>query len=777
MVHSGSDHSRFRPTCRPWRTQFGLQHRLGRVIVMIYSFVMVMSLLMVVLYVTKLTVLRAEQSVQLAMSMAQPLGAERSAYVRAKAPGKAGGVDHPVMPVDTDVFAKTETPSKTGMPYMTDDRLKEEAFTLKHAEALVEQLFKHDDNITRLVVTLSGDNKVNSVEVIGTRLAHRQSEEAICSSGLCTSEIAVSALEATELEASELGESQLCSSVCCPSVKGYPLWTLNITGSLGDPPQKSMVYQVDYCIAVMWFSAFSKALPLLVIYLMSLSAAFVILYRWLHRQSQESRRLLETGLAMTEQLTEELRDCRQPAPSTFDSSVSSQLKQYPDIWANVSHELCTPLNGILGFVQCLEHEHALSDKPLYKGGDKGRNKGIDKEASDVAKAKSHKDEILPAAKEAEIAAPTPASTVETVSPMLEQTAFIKQAALTLNHSIEGLLDYLRLEQGDVVTEMQCVRVSQLVRQCVDNITARATEKRLRLDVRLPSDANLPVMLDTQHLQKIIGCLLDNAVKFTDDGEIRVSVTLTPQAAVLLQNGEPEGDRSVSERVPLSYVDIDIRIQDSGGGIPVNRLQAVFRPFIQADAAVAEHYGGLGLGLTIASRLAKLMGARLRLNSSKGKGVECCLTLTANQATQGTLPVEEAFRTCDLSRFKACSVLVADDSKVNQLLVKALLVSMGMSRIRFADDGRQAVAAVKADQPDVVLMDCQMPQMNGIEATAAIRRYYGSNQLPVVALTANVSETERQRCLNAGMNDFVTKPVFKTELFQALWTVLEAKQPK
>lgn len=758
MVHSGSDHSRFRPTCRPWRTQFGLQHRLGRVIVMIYSFVMVMSLLMVVLYVTKLTVLRAEQSVQLAMSMALPLGAERSAYARTKAPGKAGGVDHSVMPVDTDVFAITETPSKTGMPYMTDDRLKEEAFTLKHAEALVEQLFKHDDNITRLVVTLSGDNKVNSVEVIGTRLAHWQSEEAICSSGLCSS---------------ELGELQICSSVCCPSVKGYPLWTLNITGSLGDPPQKSMVYQVDYCIAVMWFSAFSKALPLLVIYLMSLSAAFVILYRWLHRQSQESRRLLETGLAITEQLTEELRDCRQPAPSTFDSSVSSRSKQYPDIWANVSHELCTPLNGILGFVQCLEHEHALSDKPLYKGGDKGRNKGIDKEASDVAKAKSHKDEILPAAKEAEIAAPT----VETVSPMLEQTAFIKQAALTLNHSIEGLLDYLRLEQGDVVTEMQCVRVSQLVRQCVDNITARATEKRLRLDVRLPSDANLPVMLDTQHLQKIIGCLLDNAVKFTDDGEIRVSVTLTPQAAALPQNGEPEGDCSVSERVPLSYVDIDIRIQDSGGGIPVNRLQAVFRPFIQADAAVAEHYGGLGLGLTIASRLAKLMGARLRLNSSTGKGVECCLTLTANQATQGTLPVEEAFRTCDLSRFKACSVLVADDSKVNQLLVKALLVSMGMSRIRFADDGRQAVAAVKANQPDVVLMDCQMPQMNGIEATAAIRRYYGSNQLPVVALTANVSETERQRCLNAGMNDFVTKPVFKAELFQALWAVLEAKQPK
>lgn len=762
MVHSGSDHSRFRPTCRPWRTQFGLQHRLGRVIVMIYSFVMVMSLLMVVLYVTKLTVLRAEQSVQLAMSMALPLGAERSAYARTKAPGKAGGVDHSVMPVDTDVFAITETPSKTGMPYMTDDRLKEEAFTLKHAEALVEQLFKHDDNITRLVVTLSGDNKVNSVEVIGTRLAYRQSEEAICSSGLCSS---------------ELGELQICSSVCCPSVKGYPLWTLNITGSLGDPPQKSMVYQVDYCIAVMWFSAFSKALPLLMIYLMSLSAAFVILYRWLYRQSQESRRLLETGLAMTEQLTEELRDCRQPAPSTSDSSVSSRSKQYPDIWANVSHELCTPLNGILGFVQCLEHEHALSDKPLYKGGDKGRNKGIDKEASDVAKAKSHKDEILPAAKEAEIAAPTPASTVETVSPMLEQTAFIKQAALTLNHSIEGLLDYLRLEQGDVVTEMQCVRVSQLVRQCVDNITARATEKRLRLDVRLPSDANLPVMLDTQHLQKIIGCLLDNAVKFTDDGEIRVSVTLTPQAAALPQNGEPEGDCSVSERVPLSYVDIDIRIQDSGGGIPVNRLQAVFRPFIQADAAVAEHYGGLGLGLTIASRLAKLMGARLRLNSSTGKGVECCLTLTANQATQGTLPVEEAFRTCDLSRFKACSVLVADDSKVNQLLVKALLVSMGMSRIRFADDGRQAVAAVKANQPDVVLMDCQMPQMNGIEATAAIRRYYGSNQLPVVALTANVSETERQRCLNAGMNDFVTKPVFKAELFQALWTVLEAKQPK
>jgi CheY-like chemotaxis protein len=281
------------------------------------------------------------------------------------------------------------------------------------------------------------------------------------------------------------------------------------------------------------------------------------------------------------------------------------------------------------------------------------------------------------------------------------------------------------------------------------------------------------MVDAGRLRQVLVNLLRNAVKFTTEG----TVTLA------LSQEEPLADG----RVMLTFA-----VRDTGIGIAPDRLDAIFQPFTQADTSMTRRFGGTGLGLTISSRLVTLLGGSLSVHSTERVGSEFLVRLPAalastddlgtsrespivacpgtspggapGDAPGATEPAEETFR-----------VLVAEDNPVNQRIAQQMLRKRKLS-VTLADDGRQAVDAFQSGRFDLVLMDVQMPEMNGFEAVAAIRALehaQGRPHTPIVAVTAHAMVGDRERCLEAGMDAYLAKPLRRQLLFELVDELLGA----
>ena len=369
------------------------------------------------------------------------------------------------------------------------------------------------------------------------------------------------------------------------------------------------------------------------------------------------------------QLLEELRHAKTSAEQTT-AAKSSFL-------AVMSHELRTPLHGILGSAELLlQHD-------------------------------------LP-------------------SPAMELARLLYRAGSALQTIVDDVLDYSRVEAGQMHIERIPFRFEDTVLEVLALQGEVAAGKRLRLMHSIDSELPKYVVGDPIRLRQVLLNLVTNALKFTPSGEVEVRVRPGP------------------EKDTLAFT-----VRDTGIGIAEAAQSRLFTVFQQADVSTTRHYGGTGLGLAICRQLVRLMGGEITVSSEPGRGSEFCFWCTLPEAPNEAQPIAAVEGTLWRGQHR---VLVVDDHDGNRLLMRRMLERLGCT-IEEAADGRAAVEAIANGRFDIVLMDCSMPVMDGYEATRAVRELDGDcSNVPILALTANAQAEDKRRCLDAGMDGYLSKPV-------------------
>lgn len=324
-----------------------------------------------------------------------------------------------------------------------------------------------------------------------------------------------------------------------------------------------------------------------------------------------------------------------------------------------------------------------------------------------------------------------------------------QTLLTL---LNDILDFSKIEAGKLELALAVVDPAQILHETANLFRENAAEKGLALEAHWEGTTQR-YLADPHRLRQMLSNLVNNAVKFTATGKIGILAK--------------EIERSSGAAL------LEFEVSDTGVGIEKDKLQLLFKPFSQADGSIARQFGGSGLGLSIVRSLAQIMDGDVGVESTPGQGSRFRFRIRANLAPENA-DARSSFRVNEESaaaagRLKG-NILVVEDNPTNRKVVRVLLARLGLD-CRIAPDGRAGVEAV-ADDPsiDLILMDIQMPVMDGYAATRAIRRWETENGLPrraIVALTADAFEEDRRRCLDAGMDDFLTKPLGLDKLTLAL----------
>ena len=360
--------------------------------------------------------------------------------------------------------------------------------------------------------------------------------------------------------------------------------------------------------------------------------------------------------------------------------------------ATMSHEIRTPMNGILGIA------NLLADTP----------------------------------------------TTEDQKRLLQS---LQQSTGSLLSIINDVLDFSKIEAGRLTLERTALQPRVTLDEAIGLMGVVARSKGLTLTGEVAPDVPASMWGDANRLRQVVLNLIGNAIKFTEQGGVTVSIRMaeeTPEAVLLR-----------------------CTVTDTGIGIEPAAQARLFQAFSQADAATTRKYGGTGLGLAICRQLAELMGGTVGVESAPGQGSTFWFTVRLDRMNAEELKVVTTVRVPErVAPSAALSVLLVEDTPVNQLVGVRMLKKLGHT-VQVANNGAEAIAAVEAARYDVVLMDCLMPEVDGFEATRRIRAGEGDGHLPIVALTASVSPEDRRRCIEAGMDAFLSKPVNIAELARVL----------
>ena len=361
--------------------------------------------------------------------------------------------------------------------------------------------------------------------------------------------------------------------------------------------------------------------------------------------------------------------------------------------ANMSHEIRTPMNAVLGFT------HLLQQQPLNE------------------KSK-------------------------------EYVASIQHAGENLLDIINDILDISKIESGMMRLEPVSFSLRGMMHSLQLMFQPKAQEKLLLLDVQV--DAGVPDILygDVMRLTQVLVNLINNAIKFTPQGQVNVRVSL-------LSNNE-------------SGVRLLFAVTDTGIGISPNKLSTIFDRFNQAEADITRKYGGTGLGLTIVKQLVELQHGTIKVESETGKGSTFLVELPYTQGellAEGTEHSGYSQEHFTLPQQPDIRLLVAEDNRMNQNLLRHLLGNRQL-HYQLVSNGQEALNALYKQHFDLILMDIQMPEMDGYSATKKIREELHSN-IPIVAMTAHAMAGEREKCLQAGMNEYLAKPIREEELYRMI----------
>ncbi len=334
----------------------------------------------------------------------------------------------------------------------------------------------------------------------------------------------------------------------------------------------------------------------------------------------------------------------------------------------------------------------------------------------------------------------------------EYLSLVKSSADSLLAIINDILDFSKIEADQLALDMRPLRPHSLVRNTLNSLDSQARLKGLRLAYE-PQAAVPPHLIgDSGRLRQILVNLISNAIKFSKQGTVQVRVLRQP-------------DRR-------GQVVLRFEVQDQGLGIVPEKQKVIFNPFTQADASITRHFGGTGLGLAICAKLVQAMGGEIGVRSTPGQGSTFFFTaafdIDHSESNSDIMSIESGAEAADPAG--ALRILLVEDNEVNQKLALSLLEREG-HEVETAADGAQAVdMATRGDIPyDLILMDMQMPVMDGLEATRRIRAHERSTRehVRIVAMTANVMAEDRERCLAAGMDEYLAKPIRVDELRAAL----------
>jgi PAS domain S-box-containing protein len=333
---------------------------------------------------------------------------------------------------------------------------------------------------------------------------------------------------------------------------------------------------------------------------------------------------------------------------------------------------------------------------------------------------------------------------------LRQVELIVSSSRVLRALIDDLLDLSKIEAGRMDLEDTPFDAHQLLQTVLERHRLVASEKHLELRAGFAALRGTWLRGDPLRLGQVLDNLLSNALKFTSNGHVTLTATLGPAT--------DGGNR------------LDISVSDTGCGIPQAKQQSLFEDFTQADVSTTREHGGTGLGLGISKRLVELMGGMITLESDPGQGSCFRVSLPAHIAacdspvTMAETPAPGPSASTAIRDLSHLRVLVAEDNAVNQLVIRKQLAAFGIEPV-IVGDGEKALSAVQAQEFDMVFMDCQMPNMDGYDATRAIRAL--GLQVPIVALTANAMAGDREIALRTGMNDYLGKPVMLEQLEGAM----------
>ncbi len=314
--------------------------------------------------------------------------------------------------------------------------------------------------------------------------------------------------------------------------------------------------------------------------------------------------------------------------------------------------------------------------------------------------------------------------------------------------LNDLLDLSRIEAGAVELAPSAVDLSDALSESVGLFESQASQKGIRLELNLPRSMPPPLLIDRLRLHQVISNLISNAVKFTGEGR----VTVTASATRIDTGQDTDAWR------------IKVAVADTGIGISPEQIKRLFNPFVQADSTITLRFGGTGLGLAISQRLCELMGGNINVTSQAGRGSKFTASFIASEIARDASDDDSDktdSRHMPTKANQSLDVLVVEDNALNRKLAGMMLQRLGHHAI-FAENGRHAMEKLAGQSFDIVLMDLRMPELDGFETTKAIRAKEAESgqsiALPIIALTANAEEEEKQNCMEAGMNDFLTKPL-------------------
>jgi PAS domain S-box-containing protein len=321
---------------------------------------------------------------------------------------------------------------------------------------------------------------------------------------------------------------------------------------------------------------------------------------------------------------------------------------------------------------------------------------------------------------------------------------VNHSASTLLGIINDILDFSKIEAGKLELDLQPAALKDLLNSIRQVVLFDLEQKNLELNIFIDSAIPETLLMDSFRVKQIFLNLVSNAIKFTREGQVAIQLNYKKKIS------------------PLSHK-IRFLVVDTGIGIALQNQKKIFKPFLQEDNSTTRKYGGTGLGLTITNQLLKLMSSKLKVKSSPLQGSTFYFDLTLKESKKLvseeylTNETNTSFDTKQLN----IKILIAEDNAINMLLIKTILMRLfPKASLAESTNGEEAVAKYITFKPDLILMDVQMPLLNGIEATQKIRALHTDFRIPIIALTAGTLKEERELCLHSGMDDFVSKPIVK-----------------